>query len=240
MMHLRQSSFRARTLILLLLTLGIAACGARTVVSRSDVAPDWEGLIPVAHGGTRLEWIRPGLDLRGYDRLLVMPAELRFRAVRASAPPRTASTTEFPITPANRERLARTVDEILTEELARSRLSRADAPGPGVLALKVTLADIVSRVPPEEPGRSQIYLDRVGEATLVSEIHDSLSGELLARSVERREARAPGDLGSRLLTSEANPVTAWSEVRRVVRRWARQAREGLDALHAAHGSGDAE
>ncbi len=71
-------------------------------------------------------------------------------------------------------------------------------------------------------GRGEIYLSSVGEATLVLEAVDSLTGEVIYRAAERRTA---GRAGTTLMLS--NTVTTWAEVR----RWATRLREGLDSIH---------
>jgi hypothetical protein len=43
-----------------------------------------------------------------------------------------------------------------------------------------------------EPGRSHTYSREAGEATLVLEVKDSLSGELLGRAVDERETSDMG------------------------------------------------
>jgi hypothetical protein len=86
------------------------------------------------------------------------------------------------------------------------------------------LHDIVSNVPPDRAGRSEVFLSSVGEATLILEAVDSLSGEVIFRAVERRAA-GPSTGGVRV-----NSVTTWSEVRRMVRRWATTLQKGMDSL----------
>ncbi len=100
-----------------------------------------------------------------------------------------------------------------------------DQPGADVLIIRGAMLDIVSLVPPERAGRTDIYLSRVGEVTLVLELADSLSGETLARAAERRAAERPGQQAVR-----ASPVTTWTEVKRLARRWAVKLRDGLDAI----------
>jgi hypothetical protein len=102
----------------------------------------------------------------------------------------------------------------------------ADAPGPDVLVIVGGLHDIVSRVPPDMVGRGDIYLSSVGEATLVLEARDSLSGETIYRAIDRRAAERAG--GQMMLS---NTVTSRSEVRRLAQRWATRLREGLDSIH---------
>ncbi len=86
------------------------------------------------------------------------------------------------------------------------------------------LHDIVSFVPPDTVGRSRIYLNQVGQATLVLQIEDSMSREVLARIVDRRAAESA-------FMGESNRVTNTAEVRRLARTWARILTNGLDKWH---------
>jgi len=75
-------------------------------------------------------------------------------------------------------------------------------------------------------GRGEVWLSSVGEATLIIEVIDSMSGEVIFRAAERRAAEpGQGTTGVR-----SNSVTTWAEVRRLMRRWARTLREGLDSI----------
>ncbi len=98
-------------------------------------------------------------------------------------------------------------------------------PGRDVLILEGAIIDIVSAVPPEDRtiGRNNVYLTRVGEATLVLQLRDSMSNEILARSADRRAAESA-------FAIEAGPVTAWAEVRRLSRTWARILVNRLDQI----------
>ncbi len=75
-------------------------------------------------------------------------------------------------------------------------------------------------------GRGEIYLSSVGEATLVVEGIDSMSGEVVFRAVDRRSIEPAGNT-----MIAANTVTTWSEVRRWARRYATILREGLESIH---------
>ena len=133
---------------------------------------------------------------------------------------------EFWISDANRQRLIDTVSEIFAEELQNSeRFTITDEPGPDTLIIVGALHDIVSRVPPDMVGRGEIWLSSLGEATLVIQISDSLSGEVIYRAVERRSVERPGGQMTR-----SNSASNWGEVRRWARRWATSLREGLDSI----------
>jgi len=219
--------------VILSLTLALtAACATKEpqIQSGPDAEVAFDGLVRIDHSNFQYAWAEPDIDTRRYTKILPQRAEFEFRAVRG-APTATSRSNqrEFPISEKDREKLVEIVSEVFMEELAKSqRFTITDAPGPDVLILTGTLLDVVSLVPPERAGRSEVYLSRVAEATLVLELADSMSGETLVRAVERRAAERQGQMAVR-----ANSATSWAEVRRLARRWATRLREGLDAIDAA-------
>jgi len=208
-----------------------AACTAPAPAIDTD-APTYDGLVRLRDPGLDEAWIKPDISLGSYRQLLLEPVEIQYRAVRAvpATPLGRSQVTEFPVSPADQQRLVDIVTEVFRAELAKSRaMTLATAPGPDVLLVDVSLLDVVSNVPPEEAGRNEIYLDEVGAATLVLELRDAPSGETLARAVDRRAADPLDDIGTSV--SRVTTVTAWSEVRRVARRWAATVTRRIDQLH---------
>ena len=113
-------------------------------------------------------------------------------------------------------------------ELAKlERYELVSTPGPDVLLLVGAVIDVVSNIPPDIDsarfGRGGVYLTSVGDATLVIELRDSESGEILARAADRRAAESP-------FAFEVNNVTAWSEVRRLASYWATLLRRRLEEI----------
>ncbi|MGI9220162.1 MAG: DUF3313 family protein, partial [Woeseiaceae bacterium] len=160
----------------------------------------------------------------------VMPggSVYEFRSVKKKAGSRaSASDTEFWISDEARAQLEKETSEIFREEVAKStRFTTTDVKGPDVLIVRGALHDVVSNVPPDQAGRSDIYLSQVAEATLIIEGVDSMSNEVVFRAIERRAAERAG--GTQAVYS--SPVTTWAEVRRLIRRWATTFREGLDSV----------
>jgi len=69
------------------------------------------------------------------------------------------------------------------------------------------------------------YIDSVGDATLVLELRDSESNEILARVADRREAEAPAaGFGGNI------PVTAWMQVHLLAQTWASRLRKRLEDI----------
>ena len=189
----------------------------------------FDGLVRIDNARFAGAWIDPDVDLTQYNKIIPGGAEFEFRNVqrRSASQARRSNEREFWISDADRQRLIDTVSEVFNEELQRSEhFTMTDEPGPDALIIVGGLHDIVSNVPPEDVGRSEIWLRTVGEATLVIELRDSLSNEVISRAVERRAAENAGNQMIR-----ANTATTWAEVRRWARRWAVRLREGLDSVH---------
>jgi hypothetical protein len=196
----------------------------------------------VTHDGlTRLDktvldvvWARTDIDLSGYSKIMLEGVGVEFRPVdgpysgRAgtSSIRNSSSRTEFQLDEKTRKLVVEEISGAFTEELAQSdKYEIVDATGPDVLLLRAGLLDVISRVPPATVGRSSIYLDSVGEATLVMELYDSTSHAILVRAIDRRAAEtSPG------MPMESTPATNRAEVRRLGRRWASIIRGGIETL----------
>mgnify|MGYP001182185723 FL=1 len=213
--------------------LAIVACAPKNPVIETD-GPTYDGMVPVRDSGMKEAWVKPDINISSYRQILLLPTEVQFRAVRPGAGTSLSRSQdlEFPLSPAAQKRLVDTVTEVFRKELAlSSNLTLATEPGPDVLLLRISLLDIVSRMPPEGPGRTEIFLDEIGAATLLLELQDSLSGETLARAVDRRAADPVDGLYGQGTLARVNSVTAWSEVRRVARRWATVVTRRIDQLY---------
>ena len=199
-----------------------------TVQTGPDAEVTFDGLVRIDNARFRGAWIDPEIDLTQYTKIMPGGAEFQFRSVQkvSSAQARRSNENEFRMSDSTKERLVETVSDIFEEELARSEhFEITDEPGADTLIIVGALHDIVSRVPPDIVGRGDIFLSSVGEGTLVIQLSDSLSGEVIFRAVERRAAERTGT------AMRSNSASNWGEVRRRARRWATNLREGLDSIH---------
>jgi hypothetical protein len=216
------------SIVTIVLLVGCAP--APSIQQGPDAELTFDGLVRIDHSRFGNAWIDPDVDLSKYNKFMAGGAEFEFRAVKKSnsaTMTQRANETEFWISDENKQELIEIVSEAFRKELQKSEhFTLTDAPGPDVLMIVGGLHDIVSRVPPDMIGRGDIYLSSVGEATLVLEARDSLSGETIYRAVDRRAAERAG--GQMMLS---NTVTTKSEVRRLAQRWAIRLREGLDSIH---------
>lgn len=209
----------------------VAGCASEpTIDTSADAELSFDGLAPVANSRLGTAWVDPNVDLTQYNQIIPGNADFEFRTVprkgRTSAG-RLSGDTEFWISDDNRQKLIDTVTGVFREELEKSsHFTITEERGENALIIVGALHDIVSNVPPETVGRNEIWLSSVGEATLIIEARDSLSGKTVFRAVDRRRAEQASITGIR-----SNSVTTWNEVRRLARRWASRLREGLDSIH---------
>ena len=219
---------------LLIIALAVVMAGCASQDPSFQQGPEaevtFDGLVRIDHGRFRDSWADPDIDFSKYNKIMTGEAVFEFRAVKKSSSAsltRSSNESEFWISDDNKAKLIEVVTEVFSKELDKSeKFTRAESAGPDVLVIVGGLHDIVSRVPPDHIGRGEIYLSSVGEATLVLEARDSLSGETIYRAIDRRSAEQAGGYGN-----ISNSVTNTAEVRRMAARWATRLREGLDSIH---------
>ena len=220
---------RARVVAVAAAAVSLAACasGPPEIPQGPGVETTFDGLVEVRNSRADRAWVRQDIDLSSYSKVMLVNAGIEYRPAKATGTSYTRrSQTEFPVSEEARTRFRALVDETVAEEMAKSeRFEVVTEPGEDVLLIRGALLDVVSFVPPDTVGRSDVYLDAVGEVTLVLEIRDSLSNAVLARAVDRRSAeRVGGNL------QKSNRVTNTAEVRRLIRYWARLLRTRLDEV----------
>ena len=213
----------------------IAGCSS---TPQFQTGPDAE----VTHDGlTRIDrtimdavWARTDIDLRGVKKVHFHSLGVEYRNVNGpysgragtGSIRRSSNDTEFQLDADTRALFEEEIGAAFAEEIAKSTVFEVtEEAGPDVIDIHIGLLDVVSRVPPESVGRSRVFLDSVGEATLVLEVHDSVSHTVLVRAVDRRAAES-------MTMFESSPPRNRAEVRRLGRRWGQLIRDGLEAMIA--------
>ena len=183
----------------------------------------YDGLHRVDNAGFAMVWVKPGAGLARYTKIQTTKPTFHYRAVKGTG---RASDEEFEVPERRREDFERIVQESFEKSLAKSKYYQlTNEPGPDTLLLVSALHDIVSKVPPERGQRGTTFVSEIGEATLVLELRDSESNEVLARAAERRSVVPTQEL------SMSSGVNSASEVRKVSAWWAGKLRDQLDRLH---------
>lgn len=180
-----------------------------------------EGLQPVSARNFEAALVRPGVRFADYTKLMVDELELAFRT-----PDR--EQNQFAVGDDQKTRFRAAMATAFGAELGKlEAVEIVTEPGPDVLALHVRVQDIVARAPGQRVGaggRAGFAMETVGDMTLVLELRDSQSGEVLVRAFDRQAVE-----GAAMVSGEG-VISTWEGVERVVARWASRGREGLERL----------
>ena len=198
----------------------------------SDSFEERWGHLEKGKSGFRETWVNPKADLSRYESLYLWEAEFEYRDVGPAQRTRTTVMNtrqrEFGISEEGRTAFEKAVAEAFVKEIQKAKNLRvSDEMGPHTLIMRGAVLDIVSLVPPEYAGRGDVYLASIGEATLVVELIDADTGEIVAAVSERRRIESGTGQIDRFSMS-ANRATVIAEVRRWASRAASKLRKELD------------
>jgi hypothetical protein len=178
-------------------------------------------------------WVNPEADIAHFDKLYLWQDVFQFRE---GGDTKTGTTTEmlrgnqgpYAIGEEDQERFKKIVSEAVATQLGQSKqFEIVKTVGPQTLLVRAAFLDIVSNVPPNNPGITKVYLADVGEATFVIELIDAETGVMLARVAERRRIEPPGSM-NRVSTIPTTSATVWNTVTMWANDVARDLRQSLD------------
>jgi hypothetical protein len=228
MKNLKQLITTVTSLAFIILSIGCATEPA-AIQQGPDAEVSFDGLHKVDNANADAAWARPDFDISSYNKIMLVGAGIEYTPETNKG--RTSRDRNrggpYFMDDATRERFEKLVGETFEDEMRKiENFTIVDEAGPDVLIVWGGLLDVTSYVPPDNlSGRSEIFISTVGAATLVLELRDSETNTILARSVDRRAAERQSGV-----MTNSNRVTNASEVRRLVRFWAKRLRDGLDGF----------
>lgn len=204
----------------------LGAC--TTSPSESPIAESstQDGLVLAKVAGVDAVYRRPDANLSQYHRILLQPLEVAFAK---NWKPENESAL-YSMHGPDRDKIKRelaelfraTFEQVLSEQ---GGYQLVDTPDKDVLEVRAAIVNLYITAPDvsmETPGRVRTFTADAGEMTLVAELHDSVTGELLSRAYDRRE-----DTGG--MWTWTNSVSNTADAKREVRRWAELLKKSLDA-----------
>ena len=211
--------------IFLMAVIAVGACSLQPTQPKPTGEVNIEGLQAVSARNFEAAFVRPGVRFSNYKGLMVDELELAFRT-----PDR--EQNQFALGEDQKTRFRAAMATAFGEELGKlGAVQIVNETGPDVLALHVRVQDIVARAPGRRvggAGRAGFALETAGEMTLVMELRDSQSNEVLVRAYDRQAVEGAA------MVSGDGVISTWESVERIVARWASRAREGLERLLGAN------
>ena len=181
-------------------------------------------------GAFQETWVLPGASLAGVNKVYLWGAGFQYRDVGPARRTRStfsSSNDEYGISEESRQMFEEVVAEAFQKEFAKGKnFQIVDEIGPDTIIIRGGLADIISKVPPEFVGRSEVYLASVGAATVVLEVIDAETGTVLAAAAERRAIETLNVRGGGMV--QTNRASVRGDVSRWTRSMARRLRDAID------------
>jgi hypothetical protein len=191
---------------------------------RAQAPETWEGLKRVERPGLDTVYVRDGVNLSKYKRVMLDPVEVSFD--KNWNPRRGPGSFDTADPQAIRKDLAKLAREVFKRELEKKGgYPLVEEPGDDVLRVRAQIVDLYINAPETNgAGITRTYVVDAGEMTLVAELQDSQTNALLARVVDR-ERGMDRDINELQI---ANRVTNTAEADRIISNWARRLRNALD------------
>ena len=190
-----------------------------------------DGLQRAIDSKAALAYIKPNADLSVYSRFMILDCYVAFKKDWQKDFNREHRSLSGRVTDADMERIrsdmAELFREVFVEELTENDgYEITDEPAGDVLLIRPAIIDLEATAPDTQgAARSYTFVDSAGAATLFIELYDSVSGEILARAVDRKADRSHGSM------QWATRSSGRADARRILRTWAGWLRERMDEVH---------
>ncbi|MEH6585819.1 MAG: DUF3313 family protein [Halioglobus sp.] len=212
--------------ILAVLALALAFAGISSQGVQSTDAPEisYDGLHLDPDSDVALMYVKPDADFSVYEEFIMLEAYVAFKKNWQ----RDTKVAGRRVSNKDMEKIKLEAAELLHESFKKELdevggYKFVDSSGDKVMILRPALIDL-DITAPDIPvaGRVTNYVASAGSATLFLEIYDSVSGEILARLIDRRNMQNYGQ------ARWANSVTNRADAARMFKRWASLLRQGMD------------
>ena len=212
------------------ITLSAGAFGAKTQ-ELPKVTEDGLELVP--DGKLAIVYVQPGATLEAYDEVMMLEAYVAFRK-NWERDQRTRSAQPLRVTSRDVENIKKSLsqefDAVFTKTLEEGGYKIATEAAENVLLIRPAIINLDVNAPDTPTaGMSHSFTSSAGEMTLYIELYDSVTGDILAKAMDRKADRGYGGF-----YTWTNSVTNKVAAERILKGWATILKEALDEAHPNH------
>jgi hypothetical protein len=213
------------------LAIAVVLCGAYVSTAEAAKPPQVteDGLELTKAKGISLLYRRPGTSLAGFTKVMIDPVQVAFDK---NWDPRDYGRWGLKADQVQKIRtdLAALANDIFAKVLTEGGYPSVAQADTGVLRITAYIVDLFINAPDKSmqsssPSRS--YVINAGHMTLVMELRDAVTGTLLARALDARNA---SETTGRLQWS--NSVSNRAEAETIIQGWANRLKKGLDSARS--------
>jgi hypothetical protein len=216
---------RGLTLVALL------ACLMVPIAHAKKQPESWDGLSLKKVKGLDAVYVRPDVVFTAYKSVMLDKVQVEF--AKNWQKDVNSNSTGFKNRPTAedmqkiKDGLAELFQEVFLQELTKHGYTVVESAAEDTLHVRTAIIDLWVNAPDSnDPGITRTYTTSSGSMTLVLEMRDGPTGQLLARAVDGRSDDTPG--GQFEWTTKASNSNA---ARRIMQDWARKLRESLDRIN---------
>jgi Protein of unknown function (DUF3313) len=227
MLTMNDRRSRARALAVLCAVTAVSVLTAAPVAAAAGPPGAWDGLELRPSKRVTLLYVRPDTSLAGYKHVRLAPLQVSFdKNWKPNATRTGANRLNKDDFEKIKKALAEEFASVSARELAKGGYDVVTDAGEDVLDVDPAVVDLSIAAPEKmTAGRSTTYTADPGRMTLVAELRDSETGQLLARVIDQRG----GSWGGRFQV--ASSVSNLAAARQIIARWAAALRAELDAAN---------
>ena len=216
--------------LLLCTAVACTLCGCQTTKPNAiDELSLQEGLVRVDTKAVDAAFRRPEARMSTYSKLLLKPITVQFAT---NWDPKDSGSALYDMHEPDREKikseLAAVFAEVFKRELEKGGYPLVTEPAADVVEMQAAIVNLYITAPDvsmEVAGRSKVYTSDAGHMTLIMQLHDSVTGQLLARAYDHSNADSS-------TWTWSNSVTNTAEAKQIIAAWARALRKAWDASRA--------
>lgn len=193
----------------------------------------WDGLVQVPAKSVDYLYLRPGADFRPYSAVILEPTQVAFRKNWQ----RDMNRSRSGLSKVSDSQLRKAIDE--SQEKVRQTFEKrfkdtgfqiVTTPAENAVKVFVGIANVDVSAPEMNSARNKTFSEQAGYGTLVIEVRDSISGELLGRAVDH------GTAGDHFVMMR-NSVNNWADFEQLFDDWAAISAKGFRKLIASSPTG---
>lgn len=188
-----------------------------------------EGLVRVDTKAVDAAFRRPEARMSTYSKLLLRPITVQFAK---DWDPKRSGSALYDMHEPDREKIKRELADVFAEvfrrELEKGGYPLVTEPAADVVEMQAAIVNLYITAPDvsmDVAGRSKVYASDAGHMTLIMQLHDSVTGQLLARAYDHSNADSS-------TWTWSNSVTNTAEAKQIIASWARALRKAWDASRA--------
>lgn len=214
---------------LALLMVGVSLAATPAAAAPAGPPETWDNLVKAPSKRLQAVYLLPGADFRPYTKVMLDPTEVAFaknwmRDMNDGSADPLRGQVRDKDAEAIADEVRKGVPEVFAKAYAGAGYQVVTAPGPDVIRVKASVANLYVAAPkPKTEDYRRVYAVDAGQATLVLEARDSLTGAVLGRALDRRDVEGVESMPRSTISNRSDFTQLFDE-------WAKKSIDGMAEL----------